>query len=174
MWRMATIVRPLRSKRATISPVRPRAKASGLTRMSVLSMESFQSLEPGTGSGGCPRRGLGRHGRLVRRGPPPAALRGGRRCAGLRLAVGAQLPRRVDGLAAREAGVLELAHAARTPQVVALDLVVAVRAQLVVQVREPRLGGRHLQLAEADVVEVLRRAHDPVDDRPPEGGQGGG
>ena len=33
MWRSATIVSPLRSKRAMISPVRPRAKASGLTRI---------------------------------------------------------------------------------------------------------------------------------------------
>src|SRR3954453_16090517 len=48
MWRMAAILRPLFSKRATISPVRPRAKASGLTRMSVLSIEvlSFGSAVP--------------------------------------------------------------------------------------------------------------------------------
>ena len=36
--RSATIRRPLRSKRAMISPVRPRANASGLTRISVRSM----------------------------------------------------------------------------------------------------------------------------------------
>src|ERR1035441_6949386 len=35
MCRSATISSPLRSKRATISPVRPRAKASGFTRISV-------------------------------------------------------------------------------------------------------------------------------------------
>src|ERR1035437_3459595 len=44
MWRSATSFRPLRSKRAIISPLRPRAKASGFTRISVLSMDSFAGL----------------------------------------------------------------------------------------------------------------------------------
>src|SRR5687768_10169069 len=123
---MATIFRPLRSKRATISPVRPRAKASGLTRMSVLSMRSFRSGAPGALRRWC----FVRDGRLVRGGGPPPAAGGARLAgAGLRLAVRAQLPGGVDRLPARVAGVLELAHAARAAQVVALDLVVAVRAQ---------------------------------------------
>src|SRR3954452_11619681 len=37
---MAAIFRPLRSKRATISPVRPRSKASGFTRIRVRSKSS--------------------------------------------------------------------------------------------------------------------------------------
>src|SRR3954453_20896976 len=40
MWFSAARRRPLRSNRAMISPVRLRAKASGLTRMSVRSMAS--------------------------------------------------------------------------------------------------------------------------------------
>jgi hypothetical protein len=40
-----------------------------------------------------------------------------------------------------------------------------VRAELVVEVREPRLRRRHLQLAQPDVVQVLGRAHDQVHDR---------
>src|SRR5215211_7750692 len=133
----ATIRRPLRSKRAMISPVRPRSNASGLTRIRVRSTESpfglatltplrfrfaVRSLD----------RDLGGDGRLVgRRRPPAAAGRLRRRGLHLRLAVRAQLPRRVDRLAARVAALLQLAHAARTAQVVGLYLVVAVRAQLV-------------------------------------------
>src|SRR5258707_5833882 len=49
MWRRATIFSPLRSKRAMISPLRERAKASGFTRISVRSMCSFAG---GIGSGG--------------------------------------------------------------------------------------------------------------------------
>src|SRR4051794_11479115 len=37
---IATILRPLRSKRATISPVRPRSNASGFTRIRVRSKSS--------------------------------------------------------------------------------------------------------------------------------------
>jgi hypothetical protein len=43
-----------------------------------------------------------------------------------------------------------------------------VRAQLEVHRRHARLGGLHLELALAHVVEVLRGAHDHVDDRPDE------
>src|SRR4051812_16297 len=49
----ATIFRPLFSNRAMISPVRPRAKASGLTRIKVRSMGSFLSAvsyEVGSGA----------------------------------------------------------------------------------------------------------------------------
>src|SRR5258708_17859546 len=49
MWRRATIFSPLRSKRAMISPLRERAKASGFTRIRVRSMCSFAG---GIGSGG--------------------------------------------------------------------------------------------------------------------------
>jgi hypothetical protein len=40
-----------------------------------------------------------------------------------------------------------------------------VRAQLVVELREPRLRGGHLQLAQAHIVDELGRADDQVDDR---------
>src|SRR5215216_7127056 len=157
MWRMAVIFRPLFSNRRMISPVRPRAKASGFTRMRVRSMWSFDSgvsrsgrrfndrprptfetppSEPSSLRATLRRRCVVRDRRLIRRlATSPAACGRGRGGAGLRLAVGAELPGGVDRLPARVAGVLELAHAARAAQVVALDLVVAVRAQLVVEVR---------------------------------------
>src|SRR6187399_491775 len=148
----AMIFRPLRSKRAMISPDRPRANASGLTRISVFSMASSVSASSATrclaGSGGL-RLGLGELGGLRR-------LRGDRRLVGrlattatrgrrggrarLGLAERADAPRGVDRLRARVAALLELAHAARAAQVVRLDLVVAVRAERVVQAREARLG----------------------------------
>src|ERR671933_551825 len=127
MSRSAAMRRPLRSKRAMISPVRLRANASGFTRIRVRSMRS-----PRVGSAlGARRRRLGGR-RLLARGLAPAAPRAGRRGgrAHLGLAERAQLPRRVDGLAARVAAFLQLALAARTAQVVALDLVLAVRAEL--------------------------------------------
>src|SRR4051794_25186438 len=155
----ATIVRPLRSKRAMISPVRPRAKASGLTRISVLSMASSVSATTTTrsfarGCGLCfgdrlRLGGLGRDRRLIRRLAPATARRGRGRSAGLCLAERADAPRRVDRLRARVAAFLELAHAARTAQVVRLDLVVAMRAERVVQARQACLGSGHLELAQA-------------------------
>src|SRR5688572_13638059 len=98
MWRIAAILRPLRSKRAMISPVRPRANASGLTRMRVRSIEVLWS-----GSAGAGRRFGGDGGLICRRGAPAAAGRGRGRGPGLGLAVGAQLPGGVDRLAARVA-----------------------------------------------------------------------
>src|SRR5690349_1176883 len=93
------------------------------------------------------RRRLGDDG-LFRRAAAPSPACGGRRDgARLGLAVGAQLPGRVDRLAAGVAALLEAAHAARAAEVVALDLVVAVRAELVVEGRQARLGGLHLELA---------------------------
>ncbi len=104
--------------------------------------------------------------------PPPPTRGGGLGRARLRLAERADAPRRVDRLRARVAALLELAHAARTAQVVRLDLVVAVRAERVLEIGQPRLGGGHLELAQAHVVEELRRAHDQVDDRPDEREEG--
>src|SRR3954454_21061619 len=121
MCLMATMRRPLRSKRAMISPVRPRANASGLTRMRVRSTTSpsvqgseFARLD----------------GRLsaLRAPPPPRAPRLDR-AGHLGLAERADRPRRIERLAARHARVLELPHAVRVAQEVALALVVAVRAQ---------------------------------------------
>src|ERR687898_561849 len=162
--------RPLRSKRAMISPVRLRANASGFTRIRVRStwLSSGQVRLSGVARCGRLERGLflGRPAR-----PPPLALAplGGRRTgARLGLAVRAQAPGRVHGLAAARAALLELAHAAGAAQVVALDLVLAVRAQLVVELQQARLGGLHLELAQAHVVQELRRADDRVDDRPHE------
>ena len=67
--------------------------------------------------GGCRRR--------LRRG----RRCGGGRCSDLRLAVRANLPARIERLAAHRAGLLQLAHAVRAAQEVLLDLVVAMRAE---------------------------------------------
>src|SRR4051794_26338848 len=149
--------RPLRSKRAMISPVRRRANASGLTRIRVRSIY-VQLLKVEA-----------RRGRLaVARGRPPADASRPRDVVELRLAVGAELPAWVQRLAACQARVAQLARAARAAQELLLDLVVALRAEHVVQVVQSRLGGLHLELALADVVEVLRRPDDDVEDRPHE------
>src|SRR5215218_2730023 len=145
----ATIFRPLRSKRAMISPDRPRANASGFTRISVFSMAGSVSassaarrLARGRSLFELRLRRLGRLGgdrRLIRRLAPAAARRGRGRCARLGLAERADAPRGVDRLRAGVAALLELAHAARAAQVVRLDLVVAVWAERVLEVGQPRL-----------------------------------
>src|SRR4051794_18742095 len=128
-------------------------------------------LRRGFGFRGTARRGTLRARLADRRlleiagGAPAAAPRLGRHARDLGLAVRADLPRRIEWLGAVRARVLELAQAVRAAQEVVLDLVVAVRAQQVAGAVQPRLGGLHLQLALADVVQVLRRAHDHVDDR---------
>ena len=158
--------RPLRSKRAMISPVRLRAKASGLMRMRVRSIgPRHPTRASATGVAG---ERLERRRLLRRRRRAARAARRGRDAGDLRLAVRAELPLRVERPRAVRARVLELAHAVRAAQEVGLDLEVAVRAQVEVHRVHPRLGGLHLELALADVVEVLRRAHDHVDDRPDE------
>src|SRR5215212_4982469 len=93
--RMATIRRPLRSKREMISPVRPPEKASGLTRMRVRSIAArdLSGCSAGAGPGLAGRRGLGDRrllaARLAGPTPPGPARLGG---ADLRLAVGAHAP----------------------------------------------------------------------------------
>src|SRR5829696_9420603 len=168
MWRSRTMRRPLCSNRARISPVSPRAKASGLTRMSVRSMGA-----PGSRSG---RRGSLVQDRRATRNrlrPRPVvrtralaavgvggALGGlaspapatGRRRGHLGLAERADPPQRIQRLGAVGARVLELAHAVGAAQVLALGRVVAVRTELEVELVQPRLGGLHLQLALAHVV----------------------
>src|SRR5512133_537306 len=122
------------------------------------------------------RRRLGLELELVRaaRAPAaPAAAWRGRDARDLGLAVRADAPRRVQRLGAVHARVLELAHATRAAQELALDLGVAMRAQEVVQRVQPRLRRLHLELALAHVLEVLGRAHDHVDDRAHEREQGG-
>src|SRR3954469_8314966 len=105
---IATIFRPLRSKRAMISPVRPRANASGLTRMRVRST--------GSPSSRCSEF-AGLDGRLFVLGTPaPARAPRRDRARHLGLAVRADRPRRVQRLAAGDARVLELAHAVRAAQ----------------------------------------------------------
>src|SRR4051794_13254703 len=99
----ATIRSPLRSKRAMISPVRPRANASGLTRISVFSIgeASYERGESGAARRSCAAggaaaarpRALRRHvadRRLL--GVPAAAARHRRLAGDLGLAVGADLP----------------------------------------------------------------------------------
>src|SRR5215208_3024025 len=88
-------------------------------------------------------------------GPSAAASRARRRGRDLVLAVRAHPPRRVERARAVRAWVLELAQAARAPEEVLLDRLVAVRAEAGGQLVEPGLGGLHLELALAHVVEVL-------------------
>src|SRR3954453_10388326 len=111
----AAMRRPLRSKRARISPVSPRANASGLTRIRVRSIGGLLgsgSAGRRLGRSGALRglgralRGLGALRALRRLGPAAPAAR--RLARDLRLAVGAELPLGVQRLAADAAGVLEL------------------------------------------------------------------
>src|SRR3954468_10236251 len=152
----ATMRKPLRSKRAITSPVRPRANASGFTRIRVLSKAS-PSCVGGSGAGrtlaralatalAARRRRLGRPasgwrvgrvgtGRGRRGGAAGASsrgrrLRGGLRVRHLRLAVRADLPQRVERLATRLAGLLQPSQAARAAQEGLLHLEPAVRAAL--------------------------------------------
>src|SRR4051812_25510934 len=114
----ATIRSPLRSKRAMISPVRPRANASGLTRISVFSIgeASYERGESGAARRSCAAGGAARP-RALRRhvadrrllGVPAAAARHRRLAGDLGLAVGADLPLGIQRLGARAARVLELA-----------------------------------------------------------------
>src|SRR3954451_8884671 len=128
----AAMRRPLRSKRAMISPLRPRANASGFTRMRVLSIGS---------------------GRL---GAPPLGDRGSPgRCGDRRLAVRADAPARIERAPARLARVLELAHAVRADQERALDVALAVRAGERIELRQARLGRGDLELALTHVLEEL-------------------
>src|SRR5688572_25825073 len=208
--------RPLRSKRARISPVRARSKASGLTRISVCDMPGSgivlgAALGAAAGAGGllalAARRGRRRLGgargrprgpwlgclrgavlgggsaargtlprrrrvlaRPRRRRAPVLGLRLAPRAAGQgRLAVRAERPARVDGLAAALAGVLEAALAVGAPQVGLLYGEVAVGAGQLGQLAHAQLGGLDLDLALARVLEVLRRAQDRVDRRANEG-----
>src|SRR5687768_3511121 len=136
----AAIRRPLRSKRAMISPVRPREKASGFTKIKVLST-------------GVPFAGeSGRNGRLLLGGGTAAARRG---LSDLRLAVRADLPARVERLPAGAAGLLEPAQAAGAAQEALLDVEVAVGAGEVVHVGQARLRRRDLELSLARVLDVL-------------------
>src|SRR5437868_13273755 len=124
MCRIAAMRRPLRSKRAMISPVSPRANASGLTRINV------RSIRRG-------RLAAGRH-------RAPAALG---RAHDVRLAVGADRPARVERTSAAVAGVLQLAQAVRALEERALDVALAVRAGERLELRKPRLGRRELEPA---------------------------
>src|SRR5207248_11497911 len=124
MWRIAAMRRPLRSKRPTISPVSPRANASGLTRINVLSI-------------GAPR--------LAARGHrAPAALG---RAHDVRLAVRADRPARVERASTAVAGILQLAKAVRALEERALDVALAVRAGERLELRKPRFGRRDAELA---------------------------
>src|SRR4051794_16127445 len=148
----AAMRRPLRSKRLMISPVRLRANASGLTRMRVRSTGAPSSRggwlarrripRDGPGDGRSapapdPRDPSSAGGRLDGRGllglAPAAAPRLGRLARDLRLAVGADLPLGVQRSPADAAGILELAQAGRAAQERLLDLVLAVRAEDVLE-----------------------------------------
>ena len=114
---------------------------------------------------GLRRRKLGLLGVDRRLRAPPARAACGRARRHLGLAVRADRPRLVERARAAHAALLELAQAARAAHEVALDAIVAVRAQRVVELVQARLGGLHLQLALAHVLQVLGRAQDHVDDR---------
>src|SRR4051794_5508974 len=104
---MAATRRPLRSKRARISPLSARWKASGLTRMRVRST-------CGLGAGRRLRLAhLGHGGLLGRRPGSPATPAWLGRLArdDLGLAVGTHLPPRVEGAGAVRARALQPAHA---------------------------------------------------------------
>src|SRR5215211_744445 len=194
MPRMATIRRPLPSKRVTISPVSPRSNASGFTRIRVRSIRLLSGRESGSagrlraiagGAGGpldvavgrsrLARRRWTRRGRTRRRssggaaGPRAPAFR--RDLPNLGLTVGADLPARIERLAADRAWLLQAAQAARAAEEGLLDLEAAVLARLVLEAREAGLGGGDLELPLTHVLEELGRPHDDVDDRPDEGEQ---
>src|SRR4051794_4782882 len=120
--------------------------------------------------GGLARWRLGRGG-LLRDAAATAARRLAR---DLRLAVRAELPLRVQRPGADLAGVLELAQAVRAAQERLLDLVLTMRAEVDVLLVQARLDDLDLQLALADVLQVLRRPDDHVDDRPGEREEEGG
>src|SRR5436305_2866255 len=107
---MPRMTKPRRSKRATISPTRPRSTASGLTRKRVRSM----SAKSGFGDG------------ALAAAPRPLRLRGQR--GRHRLAVRAQAPGRVERRLAAPAGLLELRAAVRAGEEAGLGGVAAVRA----------------------------------------------
>src|SRR5829696_6986281 len=182
----AAIASPLRSKRAMISPVSRRAKASGLMRTRVRSKPGLPEcrlavLAGGRANGfagrGAPLGGgrataVGSRGGL---GPGPGRGGSGRASAGaplrardLGLAERADLPARIERLAAAAARLLESPQAARAAQEVLLDVEVAVRADLALELSQARLGGLDLELALVRVLQVLGRAHDHVDGRPDE------
>src|SRR3954454_11516172 len=144
--------RPLRSKRAITSPVRARWKASGFTRISVrltfgAPLGSFGRWRPLGCRGSlrgrwCRRLRLRRllafaRRRLPFRFPGPVAER--------RLAVGAERPAGIDGLAAARAGVLEAFLAFRAAQVALLDRVLAVRAGSLGQLADAQLRRTDLE-----------------------------
>src|SRR4051794_34004761 len=82
----ATIVRPLRSKRAMISPLSPRANASGLTRIRVLSLAMGRQCGKDTRPGALrpdDRGGAEGMSRLQNSGASAAAAGGGLPGAGL-------------------------------------------------------------------------------------------
>src|SRR6478752_4404814 len=177
---MAAIRSPLRSKRAITSPVRARSKASGLTRIRV----RLTFGAPFLLGRWCPFLGLGR-----RFFPAWRTLRLAFLCRALvgvstfaarplaaakaRLAVGTEVPARVDRFAAGRARVLEPALAVGAAQVVLLDREFAVGAALLAQLPHPQLGRFDLELALVGVLQVLRRAHDRVDGGADVGEEGG-
>ena len=182
------MVRPLRSKRATIWPVRPAGEGVRLDQDEGPVAQAGSALgagcsavEPSARRVGVPsgpsavEAVAGRLGRRSARaagvpaggaaGGGGTAARGGRRrLRHLGLAVRADLPARVERAAARGARLLELAHAARAAQERLLDLEAAVLAREALHLREAGLGGGDLELALVHVVEVLGRADDRVDD----------
>src|SRR4249920_2138456 len=139
--------------RARISPASERSTASGLIRIRVRSTATARAILLGA--------------------PPPGGLpgvaevdRGGRLDA--RLAIRADLPERLERLLAVHAGLLELGRADRADEVRRVDLGPADGAVEVAE-REPLLHRLDLELALADVLEILRGPEEHVDDRPDEG-----
>src|SRR3954452_15701335 len=122
-----------------ISPVRPRRMPSGLTSTSVLSMATAASLLA----------------------PAPAALRqrdpGRLVAADGRLAVRADLPERLERLAAAHARRLQPRRADRADEVAALDVGAADRA-LQVPARDPFLHRADLEPPPTPVLQVPPRA----------------
>src|SRR3954453_15029148 len=145
------ISKPRASIRPRISPASRRRTASGLIRMR---LRSTATSAPAAGAPSPPRaerRRCSRHRRLDRR-----------------LAVRADLPDRLERRLAAHARLLQLRRAHRADEEAGIDTGSADGA-VEVLLSQPFLHLPDLELALANVVEVLGRAKEHVDDRADEG-----
>src|SRR4051812_15717996 len=155
MSRAARSFSPRRSKRARTSPARLRSTASGLARISVRSTAMRPTSLAGLAA------------------PARRTLRFADRDGGVdvvldrRLAERAHLPRGLEGLPAARARLAELRRADGTDEELLIDLGATYRAAEVARA-EPPFHRLDLELALPDILEVLGRAEQHVDQRPDE------
>src|ERR1043166_1171207 len=140
--------------RPRISPARRRWTASGLIKIRVRSTATGAQCNEALllGSAAPARLELHRHRGGLDRG----------------LAVGAHLPERLERRLARRASLLQARRADRADEEARVDLGPADGAALVAD-REPVLHGADLELSLADVLEVLGRPEQHVEERTDEG-----